>query len=108
MFGYSSSVPKIKMISFPKGRIELLLSDGRIVICPLTKFPEIKKLSSKQRKNYNLLAGLGLMFENSGTVYHISDFLGKCNEVGISVNQTEHYISKVAEPAIKYKKYRLR
>ena len=104
MFGYSSSTPKIKAVHFPKGKIELFLSDGRSIVCPLTKFPEIKKLNSIQRKKYNLLAGLGLMFENSNTVYHVSDFLGKYNDVGISTNYKSDYISAVAEPSIKYNK----
>lgn len=104
MFGYSSSTPKIKAVNFPKGKIEICLSDGRIISCPITKFPEIKKLSSKQRKNYSLLAGLGIMFEDSGLVYHISDFLGKHNDIGMSETNTNSYIFAVAEPIIKYKK----
>lgn len=81
--GLLNGTPKIKKINFPKGKIQIFMNDGRIITCPLNKFPEIKKLSIRERKKYSNLAGFGIMFENSDSVYHISDFLGLHNTQGL-------------------------
>ena len=80
---FSNGFPKITAVKFPKRKIQVILSDGRIILCPLNTFPEIKKLSPQQRKRYGTLAGIGLAFEDTDEVYHISDFLGLHNNMGL-------------------------
>ena len=75
--GYGDVFPQIKAIRFPKGKIELHLADGRVLILPLSKFPEIERLSPSQKRKHKLLAGTGIMFDDLDTVFHVSDFLGK-------------------------------
>ena len=109
MKGYSDTLPKIKALQFKSADMHLLLADGRIIIVPLSKFPSIKKLSSSEKKKYHIMAGVGFDFDGSDEVYHISDFLGADNSlVGlekkiIPYRQTTSF-SRVAEPAIKYKR----
>ncbi|HDY87261.1 MAG TPA: DUF2442 domain-containing protein [bacterium] len=79
MSEFFNNTPRIKTVKFPKGKIHLYLNDGRIIYVPISKFPEIKKLSVEQRKRCNKLAGFGLMFDDLDEVYHISDFLGANN-----------------------------
>ncbi|TAL61268.1 MAG: DUF2442 domain-containing protein [Bacteroidetes bacterium] len=93
--GYSSVTPLIKSVRFRGSKIILDLADGRMLMLPLSKFPEIERLSASQKKKYKLLAGTGLMFDDLDTVYHVSDFLGKENMSAFSM---------VAEPKAKYGK----
>ena len=79
MNNVSNGEMRIERVKFPKGKIQLILSNGTIVVCPIKNFPEIKKLPLKERKKYGTLAGVGLAFENSDAVYHISEFLGGHN-----------------------------
>ena len=81
MKGYSESLPKIKSLDFKNGNIELHLQDGRIISAPLNKFPEIKKLSAAQRKQYHIMCGIGFDFDASDEVYHVSEFLGENNSL---------------------------
>jgi|ERR1051326_1357974 hypothetical protein len=81
MKGFSNTFPKIKSLHFRGNNIELSLADGRIISAPLSKFPEIKKLSPIQRKKYHIMGGVGFDFDDSDEVYHISEFLGENNSV---------------------------
>ena len=81
--GFLNGEPKIDKVKFPVGKIKLVMNDGRIILCPIDNFPEIQKLSISERKNYSNLAGFGIMFENSDEIYHISDFLGLHNTIGL-------------------------
>jgi hypothetical protein len=107
--GYTHTTPRIEMVRFPKGKIVLHLVDGRILIIPATKFPEIEKLTLSQKRKYKTLAGMGLMFESLDTVFHISDFIG--TDVSSELlSPTKKYTpqksthSKAAEPIVKYGK----
>jgi len=63
----------IKNIKFEhKGKISVCLSDGRIIIVPLSYFPTIKKLSSIQRKKWQILDGVGFTFEDTDELFHLS------------------------------------
>ena len=54
--GYWDVIPQIKNVSFPKrGKMQVLLEDGRIVIVSVSKFPSVKKLSMAQRKKWYIL-----------------------------------------------------
>ena len=113
VIGYSNALPLIKEVRFPAGKIVLTLVDGRTIILPINKFPEIEKLSAAQKRKHKTLAGMGLMFDDSDTVFHISDFLGKALSLDVSPvikNKVKPYTtaelrtSQLAEPKVKYKK----
>ena len=74
--GFWNTTPKIKKISFPiRGKMQVDLQDGRIVIVPLSAFPSIKKLPQKERDKWFIIGG-GLSFEHSNEVLHIEQILG--------------------------------
>ena len=110
--GYHSIEPRIKSVRFLKDKFELHLVDGRILIIPSYGFPEIEKLSPAQKRNYKTLAGIGLMFDDLDTVFHISDFIGNYFASQIpkaALKQKQKGVEKktlhasVAEPAAKYR-----
>jgi hypothetical protein len=74
--GYWDVIPQIKEVSFPKrGKMQISLKDGRIIIVAVSQFPSVKKLSMKQRKKWYIL-GNGFSFEDSDEVIHIEQILG--------------------------------
>jgi hypothetical protein len=74
--GFWDNVPTIKRLSFPqKGKMQVDLSDRRIIIVPVSAFPSIKKLSVAERKHWYLL-GNGITFDHSNEVIHIEQILG--------------------------------
>ena len=111
--GYSDTLPLIKKILFPTGKIELQLADGRIITLPINKFPEIEKLTKAQRLKHKTLAGMGIMFDDCDTVFHVSDFLGKTFSIDaypVSKRTNKSYslakdiANEAAEPKANYKK----
>lgn len=79
MEGYiGSPKPQIKKVSFPaRGRMEILLTDGRAVTVPVSKFPSIRKLNEEQRKKWQVIGGDFFTFRDCDEVYHIEQILGK-------------------------------
>lgn len=76
--GVNGIKPKIKKIDFNvKGKMNVNLEDGRIVIVPINYFPSIKKLSVLQRKKYYLPDGEVIMFDDCNEVFHIEQILGR-------------------------------
>ena len=76
--GFWKTRPMIKKLSFiERGRMSLILQDGRIISVPLKYFPSIKRLNSRQRKYYTILNSEGIAFKDANEVFHIQDFLGK-------------------------------
>ena len=74
--GYWDVVPQIKDVSFPKrGKMHILLEDGRTIIVSVSRFPSVKRLSMAQRKKWYIL-GNGFTFEDSNEVIHIEQILG--------------------------------
>ena len=74
--GYWNSSPKINGISFPvRGKMQVNLSDGRIIIVPLSAFPSIKKLPKQERESWFIIGG-GITFDKSDEVIHIEQILG--------------------------------
>lgn len=67
----------IKKITFEKrGYITLYLEDGRIVFAPLKDWPDIKKLTPKQRNDWSILEGQYFCFApHISDVFCIVDFL---------------------------------
>jgi len=80
MINISKISPSIKKISFPaKGKMNLHLVDKREIIIPLKYFPEIKKLSLKQRNKWYVLDEQMFSFDDCDEVFHIEQVLGKEN-----------------------------
>jgi len=100
--GYLHIIPVIKSVRFTKDKLAIDLADGRSLIIPLSRFPEIEKLSAAQRRKHKLLAGMGLMFDDLDTVFHVSDFIGSSEPAYSEAIYKKH--SAVAEPKAKYGK----
>ena len=74
--GYWDVIPQIKEVSFPKrGKMQITLKDGRIIIVAVSQCPSVKKLSMEQRKKWYIF-GNGFSFEDSDEVIHIEQILG--------------------------------
>jgi len=74
--GYLDIVPKIKKIKFPvRGKIGIMLNDGREIIAPISAFPSIKKVPVKVRNKWYLTAG-GFTWDSCPEVIHIEQVLG--------------------------------
>ena len=77
--GFWNVTPKIKKIAFEqRGKINILLEDGRLIMVPVSKFPSIKKLTPQQRKKWYLF-GNGFSFDDCDEVYHLEQILGNFN-----------------------------
>lgn len=97
---YLNSTLTLKDIRFKSTAIELIFSDGRLLISPLKNFPAIKKLTPAQRKKYHIIGGEGFDFDDSDEVYHVADFIG-IN--GLEFSGTKNQ-SMVNEPTTAYKR----
>ena len=74
--GYWDVVPRIKDVSFPhRGKMQVTLQDGWIIVVSISRFPSVKRLSMKHRKKWYIL-GNGFSFEDSDEVIHIEQILG--------------------------------
>lgn len=66
----------IKKLDFSRrGMMAVYLTDGRIVIVPITMFPDIKHLSVAQRKDYMIMDDQYFSFEAMSKIYSIKDIL---------------------------------
>ena len=77
--GFWDLKPKIKKIDFVDNKILVYMTDGRVIISPLIKFPSIKKLTPEQRKKWYLF-GNGFSFDDCNEVFHIEQILGNYDE----------------------------
>ena len=76
MDGYYNVKPKIKRLNFNiRGKMQVELVDGRIIIVPISAFPSIKKIPVKERKKYYLMGG-GFSWDCCDEVIHIEQILG--------------------------------
>ena len=74
--GFWDIEPEIKEISFPmRGKIQVVLVDGRVIIMPISAFPSIKKVPVSERKNWYLTGG-GFTWDSCPEVIHIEQVLG--------------------------------
>ena len=74
--GYWDIEPEIKSISFPvRGKIQVALVDGRVIIMPISAFPSIKKVPVNERNNWYLTGG-GFTWDSCPEVIHIEQVLG--------------------------------
>ncbi len=67
----------IKNLDFKslKGRMKADLTDGRQVIIPIRMFPDIKKLSVKQREEWMILDDQFFTFNDLSTIYSVEDLM---------------------------------
>ena len=74
--GFGDVVPQIKSVSFPlRGKWQVDLVDGRSIIMPISAFPSLKRISSKERKNWYLIGG-GVTWDACSEVIHVEQLLG--------------------------------
>ena len=67
----------IKKLDFEvkRGAMAAFLTDGREIIVPISMFPEIKKLSLKQRKEWMIMDDQYFSFEALSQIYSVKDLL---------------------------------
>ncbi|MDO5341637.1 MAG: hypothetical protein Q4F69_04195 [Bacteroidia bacterium] len=67
----------IKSLDFSskRGKIIAQLSDGRVVIVPVSFFPDIKNLSVKEREQWMVLDDQYFTFEHLTRIYSILDLM---------------------------------
>ena len=67
----------IKKLDFTtyRGKMLVCLTDGRQVIVPLSFFPDIKKLTLKERASWIILDDQFFTFANLSKVYSIEDIM---------------------------------
>ena len=70
-------LPCIRVIEFLGNSIMFVhLDNDRTFIVPLEKFPDIKKLTPKQKKEYEIIDEHYLSFLAIDEVYSINDLIG--------------------------------
>lgn len=58
-----------------RGKIVATLTDGRIIIVPVSFFPDIKNLSVKQREEWMVLDDQYFTFEHLTRIYSVVDLM---------------------------------
>jgi hypothetical protein len=51
------------------------LTDGRVVIVPVSMFPDIKRLSRSQREDYMIMDDQYFTFDGLSKIYSVKDVL---------------------------------
>ena len=65
---------EIKCMDFNmRGKFSATLSDGRVIIVPVSLFPDIQQMSIKRRNEWMILDGQYFTFEHMTRVYSITD-----------------------------------
>ncbi len=77
MCKYKDTNLGIKKLDFglKRGMMAVYLTDGRVVLVPVSMFPEIKKLSISQRENYMIMDDQYFSFDAMSKIYSIKDVL---------------------------------
>lgn len=78
MCKYKDTTLGIKKIdaNFKRGNLAFYLTDGRIVIVPVSMFPDIKKLSVAQREDYMIMDDQYFSFGATSKIYSVKDIIG--------------------------------
>ena len=58
-----------------RGKIVATLTDGRIIIVPVSFFPDIKNLTVKQREEWMVLDDQYFTFEHLTRIYSVVDLM---------------------------------
>ena len=61
--------------SLKRGTMAVFLTDGRVVIVPISMFPDIKRLTKAQREDYMIMDDQFFSFENLSKIFSVKDVL---------------------------------
>ena len=77
MCKYKDTNLGIKKLDFgmKRGAMAVYLTDGRVVIVPVSMFPDIKRLSRSQREDYMILDDQYFSFDGLSKIYSVKDVL---------------------------------
>lgn len=77
MCNYKDTTLGIRKIDFgiKRGHMAFYLTDGRIVVVPVSLFPDIKKLSKSQREDYMIVDDQYFSFDALSKIYSVKDIL---------------------------------
>ena len=77
MCKYKDTNLGIKKLDFKvkRGTMAAYLTDGREIIVPVSMFPDIKRLSRKQREDYMIMDDQYFSFEALSRLYSVKDLL---------------------------------
>ena len=77
MCKYKDTNLGIKKLDFKvkRGTMAVYLTDGREIIVPVSMFPDIKRLSRKQREDYMIMDDQYFSFEALSRIYSVKDLL---------------------------------
>ena len=77
MCKYKDTNLGIKKLDFKvkRGTMAAYLTDGREIIVPVSMFPDIKRLSRKQREDYLIMVDQYFSFEALSRIYSVKDLL---------------------------------
>ncbi len=67
----------IKKLDFglKRGAMAVFLTDGRVVIVPISMFPDIKRLTKAQREDYMIMDDQYFSFEHLSKIFSVKDVL---------------------------------
>ena len=77
MCKYKDTNLGIKKLAFgqKRGMMAVYLTDGRVVMVPVGMFPDIKRLTSKQREEWMVVDDQYFTFEHDSRIYSVKDVL---------------------------------
>jgi hypothetical protein len=76
MCKYKDTDLGIKKLDFEKrGFMTVYLTDGRVVLVPVSLFPDIKRLTRAQREDYMIMDDQYFSFEAMSKIYSVKDVL---------------------------------
>ena len=77
MCKYKDTTLGIKKIDFSvkRGHMAFYLTDGRIVVVPVSMFPDVKRLSKAQREDYMIMDDQYFSFDAISRIYSVKDIL---------------------------------
>ena len=77
MCKYKDTNLGIKKLDFgmKRGAMAVYPTDGRVVIVPVSMFPDIKRLSRSQREDYMIMDDQYFSFDALSKIYSVKDVL---------------------------------
>ena len=77
MCKYKDTNLGIKKLDFgmKRGAMAVFLTDGRVVIVPVSMFTDIKRLSRSQREDYMIMDDQYFSFDGLSKIYSVKDVL---------------------------------
>lgn len=89
----------IKRLDFSehRGKLCAVLTDGRVILVPISFFPDIQKLSVKEREDWMILDDQFFTFHNLSKVYAVTDLMRLWSAVEHEKKKGKDNISKIIE-----------